>query len=251
MSGPAAAPESGWKRIITTITIRPGEAPPNELVELANAILAASFGGFLFGGFVGARHAGDRFILMNSNAKFSSTMQAQRQLHAASMMGFIRHGCKWGWKMAAFAAIFSGTHSLLTLYRNRDDVLNYVGAGGLTGCLFRVSAGLKPAIGGTALGMLLSFPIGMLMHGLDLTLGGGKERERVRLERLKARADMEEQWKAKLGATTGLIDAIEKELQPVLNNAGLQDYYMINPSQDASLAESDSASADVNVHDKK
>ena len=56
---------------------RPGEAPPNELVELANAILAASFGGFLFGGFVGARHAGDRFILMNSNAKFSSTMQAQ------------------------------------------------------------------------------------------------------------------------------------------------------------------------------
>ncbi|KAL5515959.1 hypothetical protein EMCRGX_G001213 [Ephydatia muelleri] len=107
MSGPAAAQESGWDRIVTTLTIRPGEVPPNELVELANAILAASFGGFLFGGFIGARHAGDRFILMNSNAKFSSTMQAQRQLHAASMMGFVRHGCKWGWRMAAFAAIFS------------------------------------------------------------------------------------------------------------------------------------------------
>ena len=32
------------------------------LIELANAILAASFGGFLFGGFIGARHAGDKFI---------------------------------------------------------------------------------------------------------------------------------------------------------------------------------------------
>lgn len=40
------------------------------------------------------------------------------------------------------------------------------------------------------------------MHGLDLTLGGGKERERVRLERLKARADMEEQWLALLLASS-------------------------------------------------
>lgn len=32
------------------------------------------------------------------------------------------------------------------------------------------------------------------MHGLDLALGGGKERERIRLERFKARAEMDEQW---------------------------------------------------------
>ncbi|KAL5515954.1 hypothetical protein EMCRGX_G001206 [Ephydatia muelleri] len=146
----------------------------------------------------------------------------------------------------------SGTHSLLTLYRNHDNVLNYVAAGGLTGCLFRVTAGLKPAIGGTALGMLLSFPVGMLMHGLDLALGGGKERERIRRERFKARAEMDEQWKAKLDATTGLIDTIEKELQPsVLNDGGLQDYYTINPSQDVDLAESDSATTDRNIHSTK
>ena len=30
-----------------------------------------------------------------------------------------------------FCITDSGTHSLLTLYRNRDDVLNYVGAGGM------------------------------------------------------------------------------------------------------------------------
>ena len=58
--------------------------------------------------------------------------------------------------------------------------------------------------------------------------------------------------KAKLGATTGLIDTIEKELQPsVLNDGGLQDYYTINPSQDVDLAESDSASTDRNIHSTK
>lgn len=30
----------------------------------------------------------------------------QRELHGAAMLGFVRQGTKWGWKMGVFAGLF-------------------------------------------------------------------------------------------------------------------------------------------------
>ena len=40
-------------------------------------MLTASVVGFLFGGMIGSRHAGDKYIAINHHSKFTSTMQAQ------------------------------------------------------------------------------------------------------------------------------------------------------------------------------
>ena len=50
---------------------------PDELKDFSTAVCVASIVGFLFGGMIGARHAGDKYIAMNHSTKFTSAIQAQ------------------------------------------------------------------------------------------------------------------------------------------------------------------------------
>lgn len=59
------------------IFIRSGAPLPDELREWPPTVFLASVIGFLFGGFLGARWAGDKYIAMNHNTKFTHAMQAQ------------------------------------------------------------------------------------------------------------------------------------------------------------------------------
>ena len=57
---------------------RPGDDTVLEEVrEFQATVLVATLTGFLLGGLVGARYAGDKFVTINQSSKFSSTMQAQ------------------------------------------------------------------------------------------------------------------------------------------------------------------------------
>ena len=57
---------------------RPGDdVVPEEVREFQVTVLVATLTGFLLGGMVGARYAGDKFVSISHSAKFSSTMQAQ------------------------------------------------------------------------------------------------------------------------------------------------------------------------------
>ena len=49
----------------------------DEVREFQATVLLATLTGFLLGGLVGARYAGDKFVRISQSAKFSSTMQAQ------------------------------------------------------------------------------------------------------------------------------------------------------------------------------
>ena len=48
-----------------------------EVREFQATVLVATLTGFLLGGLVGARYAGDKFVRISQSSKFSSTMQAQ------------------------------------------------------------------------------------------------------------------------------------------------------------------------------
>ncbi len=61
----------------TYLRNRPGDDLAPELKELSLTIFIASVAGFLFGGMIGARHSGDKFITHNHASKFTSVMQAQ------------------------------------------------------------------------------------------------------------------------------------------------------------------------------
>ena len=57
---------------------RPGDdVVLEEVWEFQVTVLVATLTGFLLGGLVGARYAGDKFVAISHSAKFSSTMQAQ------------------------------------------------------------------------------------------------------------------------------------------------------------------------------
>lgn len=56
---------------------RYGEPLSEEVKDLPVIVFVATCVGFAFGGMLGSRHAGDKFIALNHHAKFTSTMQAQ------------------------------------------------------------------------------------------------------------------------------------------------------------------------------
>lgn len=61
-----------------TFLPRPGDdTVPEEVREFQATVLLGTLAGFVLGGLVGARYAGDKFITLSHSAKFSSTMQAQ------------------------------------------------------------------------------------------------------------------------------------------------------------------------------
>lgn len=93
-------------------------------------------------------------MLLAATAAVSSSivyyrLWPQRQLHSAVVIGFVRGGFLWGWKLGAFAGIFrcceqvitsyifkplgyfSICHIGMTVYRNKEGVLNVVTGGGV------------------------------------------------------------------------------------------------------------------------
>ncbi|XP_064399943.1 complex I assembly factor TIMMDC1, mitochondrial-like [Halichondria panicea] len=227
---PGSPDETGLDRIKALL---PGDDLAPELKELSLTIFIASVAGFLFGGMIGARHSGDKFITHNHASKFTSVMQAQRQLHAASLLGFMRKGSHWSWRVGLFAGLFSGTTLLLSEYRDKQDSLNYISAGALTGGVFRVARGLKPFIGGTVLGTLISVPVGMAMTGVERMLMSGVERDKQRQRKLEARRKYRDKWDHKLGATSALIQDMADE-----PSSGIQGYYKLDPSNSSSTGDS-------------
>ena len=55
---------------------RPGEPIPEEFKEWSTTVFVASTVGFLFGGMIGARWSGDKYIMMNHFTKYAHPMQA-------------------------------------------------------------------------------------------------------------------------------------------------------------------------------
>ena len=143
------------------------------------------------------------------------------------MLGFVRQGAKWGWKMGLFAGIFSGCNILLTQYRDREDGMNLIASGAITGTLFRVRYGVKPAIGGLVLGTLISLPIGLVVQGLDLLLVSKEERERMKRKRFEQRRKREQMWNERLKVTETIVGDLEFELENSRSERGLREYYSL------------------------
>ena len=54
-----------------------GESIPDELKEWPPTVLVSTLAGFLFGGMIGARWSGDKYMMMNHFTKYAHPMQAQ------------------------------------------------------------------------------------------------------------------------------------------------------------------------------
>ena len=81
-----------------------GLAP--EIEHIKTVVYATTAFAFLLGGRFGKRIIDDHFRRHNQLTVYDSAMHAQRQYHASVILGFIKYGCRWGWRAGAFAGVY-------------------------------------------------------------------------------------------------------------------------------------------------
>lgn len=221
--------DTGLKRVQSLFKLSYGSRPPEELEAWSSTVFIATAFGFLFGGLIGARRSGDKYIAMNHNTKYQHPMQAHREMHSAAALGFLRHGLKWGYKMGAFAALFSGCNILLSVYRNKEGALNMIASGGVTGLLFRVKYGIKPSIGGMTLGLLVTTPFALAFNGLMWLLISEEQRQKHREQVLESRRKRERTWDDRLNVISEVIDTLDVDNEP--STKSLKTYYEVKNSK--------------------
>ena len=92
--------------IFFLLFVSDGGGPRDEIQHVPTVVFATSVFAFLFGGQFGARIAADYYKRHNQLTVFESTMDAQRRYQSALGMGFVKYGCRWGWRAGAFAGIY-------------------------------------------------------------------------------------------------------------------------------------------------
>ena len=77
-----------------------------EIEHIKTVVYATTAFAFLLGGRFGKRIIDDHFRRHNQLTVYDSAMHAQRQYHASVILGFIKYGCRWGWRAGAFAGVY-------------------------------------------------------------------------------------------------------------------------------------------------
>jgi len=196
-----------------TQSISSGESDIYRNLCLATGV--GSIMGFCVGGRLGARVAGKDHILANQLTTYKYKMQAHREYHSAVIDGFIRNGCRWGWRAGVFAGLYSATTTLMGEYRNKYDGLNYLVAGATTGAVYKVIHGFRGVIVGTIVGTLCSLPVAVISHAVIWMVPEDVKQKIDQLDREeKERRNQPiiEPWQRNLGLTEQMISQMENDL---------------------------------------
>ncbi|XP_026275169.1 RPII140-upstream gene protein [Frankliniella occidentalis] len=147
---------SGWERVklglLTPDDI--GEFGPHVSVITTSTFLAA-IAGFGYGGFQTSRSAYMNFMKTNQATKFDSHMEAKRRLQDRVSIGYLKGGTQLGWRTGLFAFMFTSVTNAVSLYRNKDGILEYTAGGLIAGISYRMHRGTRAVIVGGILGSTL------------------------------------------------------------------------------------------------
>ncbi|XP_053669758.1 RPII140-upstream gene protein [Anopheles nili] len=211
-----------------------------------NSIYQAGFLGFLFGacygGFVNSRVAYMNFMERNQATAFQSSFEAKKKLQDQVTLNFAKGAFRWGWRLALFTTSYIGIQTVVSVYRGKSSLYEYVAAGGVTGAMYKFSMGLR----GMASGGLVGVALGGFAGGLSLIImrATGTTMEEVRfwqykwktnrdqviLDSLKVQTAIEEdpllkQHHSKFGNANIDLSAIEAEkskIQQAVERESLQ-----------------------------
>ncbi|XP_068712630.1 complex I assembly factor TIMMDC1, mitochondrial-like [Montipora foliosa] len=207
-----AEKESGWDRVKALFDVSKGKGPGDEIQHIPDVVFYTSVFAFLFGGQFGRRIVDDHFRRHNQLTVYNSVMHAKRQYQASVVLGFVKYGCRWGWR----AGLFSGVYSFLLVafksYRNTDDALNYVASGASTGALYNIFSGWRKMVVGVVIGGGLCVPVGVIAHVGNAILPDEYKPKK------QENAKKAEEWEQRLEVTSSFIQAMEKELNEDKND---------------------------------
>lgn len=154
----------------------------DEISTEVNSIYQAGFLGFLvgagYGGFIYSRNAYENFMHNNQATAFESHLDAKKKLQDKVTINFAKGAFKWGWRVALFSSSYVCITTMISVYRGKSSLLEYVTAGAVTGGIYKVNLGLRGIIVGNGLGATL----GGIAGGLSLLIlrSSGMTMEEVR-----------------------------------------------------------------------
>ncbi|KAF7282222.1 hypothetical protein GWI33_003022 [Rhynchophorus ferrugineus] len=165
-----AKDETGWDRIKRMFEV-------NEFGDIsyeANSILQCAalsmFIGGIYGGTINSKNAYMDFMRNNEATKFKHQFEAKRLLQDRVTIAFGKGAFKFGWRVTLFATTFVGITTLVQTYRGTNGIIEYVGAGGLAGFIYKFNMGPKAWIAASTVGSALGLVCGGITWGfLKLT----------------------------------------------------------------------------------
>ncbi|XP_036324607.1 RPII140-upstream gene protein [Rhagoletis pomonella] len=182
--------ETGWERLKDMFKVDEFGSISSEL----NSVYQSGFVGFLFGavygGVINSRTAYMDFMENNQATAFKSHLDAKRKLQDQVTMSFAKGGFKWGWRIGLFTTSYFGIITCVSVYRGKSSIFEYIGAGLITGGLYKVNLGLRGMVAGGIIGGLLGSVAGAA--SLALLYASGTSMEEIRYWQYKWRIQRED-----------------------------------------------------------
>ncbi|XP_015116154.1 RPII140-upstream gene protein [Diachasma alloeum] len=116
----------------------------------ASVLLGAVYGAILHG-----REAWFAFMENNQATQFHHHMEAKKMLQDRVTMAICKGGFKWGFRIGGFTTVFIFLNTFIRVFRGEPGVIEYVGAGAITGGLFKLNLGPKGMFAGSLAGGFL------------------------------------------------------------------------------------------------
>ncbi|XP_070606328.1 complex I assembly factor TIMMDC1, mitochondrial isoform X3 [Erythrolamprus reginae] len=205
-------PDSGWERLRELFRRNERQEYSEEFIYIAKATFTAWLAGYVCGGLPGYVNAKKQYIEKSGGEMYYNRLDAVQSMQHIATRGFIRYGWRWGWRVAAFVAIFNTVNTGLSVYRDKSTLGHYTIAGACTGSLFRVNLGLRGLIGGSVVGGILGGSMGILLMGLQKVTGETfierKKRRKSELHALKIA-----EWEAILENSEDISEGTDNNLQ--------------------------------------
>ncbi|XP_073820215.1 RPII140-upstream gene protein [Musca autumnalis] len=204
--------ETGWERVKEVFQVDEFGSISPEL----NSIYQAGFLGFLvgaiYGGIIQSRTAYIDFMENNQATAFQSHLDAKRKLQDKFTMSFAKGGLKWGWRVALFTTSYYGMVTLVSVYREKSSIYEYLAAGSISGAMYKLNMGLR----GMAAGGIIGGFLGGVAGGASLLIMSlsGTTMQEVRYWQYKWRTDRDQAI-----AETYKLAAEEDEPTPELMKA--------------------------------
>uniref|UniRef100_A0A1Q3FI42 Complex I assembly factor TIMMDC1, mitochondrial n=1 Tax=Culex tarsalis TaxID=7177 RepID=A0A1Q3FI42_CULTA len=175
--------QTGKERLYLMFSVDEFGRVSNEI----NSIYQAGFLGFLvgacYGGFINSRVAYMNFMERNQATAFKSSFEAKRKLQDQVTLTFARGAFKWGWRLALFTTSYIGIQTVISVYRGKSSVYEYLVAGGVTGAMYKFNMGLRGMTSGGLVGLTFGGIAGLL--SLAILRATGTTMEEVRFWQYK------------------------------------------------------------------
>ncbi|KAJ6640224.1 hypothetical protein Bhyg_12974 [Pseudolycoriella hygida] len=147
-----------------------------------NSVHQSAFLGFLtgvvMGGFIHSREAYVNFMENNQATSFKSHFDAKKKLQDAVTISFAKGAVRWGWRLALFTGSYTAISTIISVYRGKSSIYEYVTAGSVVGSAFKINMGLRGMAAGGLVGGGLGGIAGLL--SLILLRASGRSMEQVR-----------------------------------------------------------------------